>query len=160
MRKTQLNIIPYVIFGMMISESLVPSDITKHLKEEFSLIQPESVIKRINRLFKNELFSPYDLYDQIIRYIIENYKIKHNDNKVHIVFDHMFSRDNYTVFMMTMRVGNQGIPLWFRYFEGKECPEAFQEEFIKEGISYVSALFDNKYNLIFLADRWFNSTGL
>lgn len=111
MRKTQLNIIPYVIFGMMISESLVPSDITKHLKEEFSLIQPESVIKRINRLFKNELFSPYYLYDQIIRYIIENYKIKHNDNKVHIVFDHMFSRDNYTVFMMTMRVGNQGIPL-------------------------------------------------
>lgn len=160
MRKTQLNIIPYVIFGMMISESLVPSDIAKHLKEKFSLVQPESVIKRINRLFKNKLFSPYEIYDQIIRYVIENYKVKHNDNKVHIVFDHMFSRDNYTIFMITMRVGNQGIPLWFRCFEGKECPEAFQEEFIKEGISYVSDLFDNKYNLIFLADRWFNSTGL
>lgn len=159
-RKTQLNIIPYITFGMMIFESLVPIDIAKRLKEEFSLIQIESIVKRINRLFKNKYFQPYDLYDQIIRNIINNYKVKHNDNKIHIVFDHMFSRDNYTVFMMTMRVGNQGIPIWFRCFEGKEGPEAFREDLIKEGISYVSNLFDNKFNLVFLADRWFNSIGI
>ena len=29
-----------------------------------------------------------------------------------------------------------------------------------EGISYVSSLFDASYNLIFLADRWFNSVSL
>ena len=38
----------------------------------------------------------------------------------------MFSNDNYTVFMITMRIGKQGIPLWFRCFEGKSCSDAFQ----------------------------------
>ena len=50
----------------------------------------------------------------------------------------MFSHDNYTVFMISMRIGKQGIPIWFRCFEGKDCPDAFKEELIKEGISYVS----------------------
>ena len=72
----------------------------------------------------------------------------------------MFSRNNYTVFMITMRIGKQGIPLWFRCFKGNECLEAFQEELIKTGISYVSELFNNNFELIFLADRWFNSTGI
>ena len=62
--------------------------------------------------------------------------------------------------MITMRVGKQGIPLWFRCFKGKECPEAYQEELIKSGITYVSKLFNNNFDLIFLADRWFNSLGL
>lgn len=72
----------------------------------------------------------------------------------------MFSRDNYTVFMITMHVGKQGIPLWFRCFKVKECPEAYQEELIKSGITYVSKLFNNNFDLIFLADRWFNSRRL
>ena len=37
-RKTQLNIIPYIFHGMIISESLVPLDIAKNLKDDFSLI--------------------------------------------------------------------------------------------------------------------------
>ncbi len=72
----------------------------------------------------------------------------------------MFSRNNYTVFMITMRIDKQGIPLWFRCFKGNECHEAFQEELIKTGISYVSELFNNNFDLIFLADRWFNPTGI
>ncbi len=159
-RKTQLKIIPYIIHGMIISESLVPLDIAKVLKDDFSLVQLQSVVKRIKRLFANKHFNPYDFYNQIIKFVIANYKKKHNDKRVHIIFDHMYSKDNYTIFMITMRVGKQGIPLWFRCFKGKECPEAFQEELIKSGITYVSKLFDNNFDLIFLADRWFNSTGL
>ena len=52
------------------------------------------------------------------------------------------------------------IPLWFKCFKGKDCPEAYEEKLLKEGISYVSSLFGNEYDLIFLADRWFNSTTL
>ena len=37
---------------------------------------------------------------------------------------------------------------------------AFDETLLKEGISYVSSLFNNSYELIFLADRWFNSSSL
>lgn len=159
-RKTQLNIIPFIIFGMISAESLVPSDISKNLKDEFSLVQHESVIKRIKRLFVNKYFDPYNWYDKIIRFVISNYTKKHNDKRIHIIFDHMFSHDNYTVFMITMRVGKQGIPLWFRAFPQKSHPDAFQEDLLKEGISYISDLFENRFDLIFLADRWFNSTSL
>ena len=72
----------------------------------------------------------------------------------------MFSHDNYTVFMISMRIGKIGIPLWFRCFKGKDSEEAFNEELLKEGISYVSSLFDTSFDLIFSGDRWFNSTSL
>ena len=65
----------------------------------------------------------------------------------------MFSHDNYTVFMITMRIGKQGIPLWFRCFKNKDDSKAFDEKLLKEGISYVSSLFDSSYKLIFLADK-------
>ena len=159
-RKTQLKIIPYIIHGMIISESLVPLDIAKVLKGDFSLIQLQSVIKRIKRLFVNKHFNPYDFYDKIIRYVITNYKKKHKDKRVHIVFDHMYVKDHFTVLLFSMRVGKQGIPLWFRCFEGKDCPDAFKEELITDGISYVASLFDDDMDLIYLADRWFNSTSI
>lgn len=159
-RKTQLKIIPYIIIGMFLSESLVASDISKKLKDDFSLVQHASVVKRIRRLFKNKLFNPYLLYDKIIRFVISNYSKKHNDKRVHIIFDHMFSHDNYTVFMITLRVGKQGVPLWFRCFPGSSEPSAFKEDLLKEGILYVSSLFSSDFDLIFLADRWFNSFSL
>ena len=100
------------------------------------------------------------MYDSIIRFVIANYKKKHKDNRVHIIVDHMFSHNNYTVLMISMRIGQQGIPLWFRCFKGKP-DDAYQESLILEGINYVINLFkDKSYNLIFLADRWFNSVNL
>lgn len=101
-RKTQLKIIPYIVIGMIISESSVASDIAKNLKDDFSLIQHDSVIKRIRRFFKNKLFDPYLFYDLIIKFVIKNYKGSHKSNSVHIVFDHLFSHDNYTVFMISI----------------------------------------------------------
>ena len=124
-RKTQLKMIPYVSIGMILSESSVASDIAKNLKDDFSLVQHESVIRRIKRLFKNKLFDPYKFYDDVIRYVISNYKPKHDDKRIHITFDHMFSHDNYTIFMISMRVGKQGIPLWFRCFKNKNDSYAF-----------------------------------
>ncbi len=159
-RKTVLNILPYILIGIINSESLVASDISKHLKGNFSLVQHDSVIKRIRRFFKNKLFNPYDFYDKIIRFVISSYKPKHYDKRVHIIFDHMFSKNNYTVFMISMRIGTQGIPLWFRCFNGNFQSDSCSEDLLMQGISYVSSLFPSDYNLIFLADRWFNSTSL
>lgn len=130
-RKTQLKIIPPILHGMIISESLVSLDITKNLKDDFSLVQLESVVKRIRRLFVNKHFHPEEFYNKIISYTIFNYKLKHNDKRVHIVFDHMFSKDNFTVFMITMRVRKQGVSLWFRCFKEKDDSDAFAEELIK-----------------------------
>ena len=72
----------------------------------------------------------------------------------------MFSHNNYTVFMITMKVGKQDIPLWFRCFNDKDNPSSFDKSLLKEGIPYGSSLFDFSYKLIFLADRWFNSSSL
>ncbi len=159
-RKTQLNIIPHVIFGLIDAESVVTGDIAKVLKDEFCYVQTESIERRIRRLFNNKHFDPYDFYASIIKYIIPKYKVKHGNQKIHITFDHMFSHDNYTTLMFTMRVGKQGIPLWFRSYIGKDNEDAFTEDIIIEGINFVSNLFSKDYHLIFLADRWFNSQAI
>lgn len=160
-RKTQLNIIPYIMFGMIQAESCSAPDIAKVLKKDFSLIQYSSVVKRINRFWKNNLFNPYSFYHDIIFNVLSTYKKKHNDKRVHITFDHMFSHDNYTVFMISMRIGTQGIPLWFKCFKDSNNKEAFRLDTLKEGILEVSNLFKNTdLELIFLADRWFCSTEL
>ena len=113
-RKTQLKIIPYILIGMIQAESTVSLDIAKNLKDDFSSVQLESIVRRLKRLYTNKHFNPYDFYDKIIKYVISTYKKKHPDDRVHIIFDHMFSHNNYTVFMISMRIGKQGIPLWFR----------------------------------------------
>lgn len=156
-RKTQLNIIPPIIFGMINSNSSSSNLIAANLKDEFSLVQFDSITRRIRRFFNNSLFNPYTFYQTIISYILSNYKVKHSNQKIHIIFDHMFSHDNYTVFMMSMRVGKQGIPLYFKCFKYSDS-EAFKLSTITEGIDFVSNLFKNtNYKLVFLADRWFNS---
>ncbi len=167
LRKTQLNIIPEILFGMIVSESVVTSDIAKTLKEDFSFVAPESIKKRIRRFFNNKLFDSENFYNALIIYVISQYKIKHKDRRIHITFDHMFSHDNYVTLMFTMRIGKQGIPIWFKSFKQEYINKdvslekgntiAFDEALIIEGIKHVSSLFDKSFNLIFLADRWFNS---
>ena len=141
---------------MILSEYIAFFDIAKKLKNDFSKVLHDSVIRCIKRFFNNNLFNPYDFYDDIIKHVIANYKSKHSDKRVHITFDHMFSHDNYTVFMMSTRVGKQGISLWYRSFKGLGEGDAL----LKDGISHISSLFNNSFDLIFLADRWFNSTSL
>ena len=161
LRKTQLNILPAIIFGMAISESCITNDIVKILKDEFNLVYPSSVERRIRRFFNNKLFNCYDFYEDCIKSIINNYKLSHDDNRIHITMDHMYMRDEFTVFMITLRVGKQSIPLWFRCFEGKNDPNAYKESTLKDGIDFVDKLFQNiDCKLIFLGDRWFNSVSL
>ena len=158
-KKTHLNIIPYIILSMILSESCVPIDMAKVLKDEFSSIQIDSVIKRIRRFFSNKLFKPYIFYQKLIIYILKNFHSKHADKTLYITFDHMFSKSNYTVFMFTMRVGTFGVPIWFKCFKNISKNGAFKLDAMKEGIEAVSKLFKNTdFNLVFLADRWFGSS--
>ena len=61
--------------------------------------------------------------------------------------------------MITMRISTQGIPIYFKVFKGKR-DDAFKEKIIINGFSFVSKLFNNKYELVFTADRWFNSVNI
>ena len=153
--KPQLKIIPHIIIGMIKSESVVTTDIIKKIKDPWSEVQPASIERRLERFFNNDKFLPYDFFDSIIQHIIKNYKYKNKN--VYISFDHMYCKDNFTIFLLSLRIGKQGIPLWFRCFKGTDNPDAFKLSLMKQGISYVHNLFkDKKCNLIFLADRWFN----
>ena len=159
LRKTQLNFIPSLMFGMINSESCASSDIAKSLNDELKWAQFDSVVKRINRFWNNELFIGKIFFNDLITSVINNYKSKHSNNKVHITFDHMFSHDNYTVFMLSMRIGTQGIPIYYECFKGSNNNEAFKIDTIINGINAVDKLFKDKgFDLIFLADRWFCST--
>ena len=102
-RKTQLKFIPYIIFGILNAESSVAGDIAKMLKDDFSLIQYDSITRRIRRLYRNKYFDPYYFYENVIKYVLAQFKLKHADNVIHIVFDHMYSHDNYTVLLFSKK---------------------------------------------------------
>ncbi len=160
-RKNQLNFLPSLMFGMISSESCASSDIAKSLKDEQKWAQYDSIVKRINRFFNNDHFDGKVFFNNVITSILVSYKSKHSNNRVHITFDHMFSHDNYAVFMFTMRLGTQGFPIYFDCFKGSNNTDAFKIDTLKNGIKAVDDLFKDKdLDLVFLADRWFCSTEL
>lgn len=156
--KTQLNFLPEVIFGMSVSESIVSHKISAELKEQLKFAQLESIKRRVSRLMNNTRFQGKVCFFEVVKHIIDNLKPKHNDNRLHVIIDHSYSKDNYTVLMCSMRVGKQGIPIYFEVFDGINNPEAFYDSTLIKAVNYINNLFkDKNVNLIFLADRWFNS---
>ena len=126
------------------SESVVTQDIVRVLKDNFSLVQLDSVSRRIRRLLNNSRFDGYLFYKETITHVINNYKIKHSSNTVHLTINHMYSKENYTVLFVSMRVGKQGIPIYFECFKGIKNPEAFYDRTVIKAIDYVFDLFKNK----------------
>ena len=140
---------------MISAESVVTPDISKKLQNHFPDIQFSSITRKLERFFNNDKFDQYFFYHSIISHVIDKYILKNKN--VYISFDHMFCKSSFTVFLLSLKIGKQGIPLFFRCFLGNNSPEAFSLSLIKEGISYVHNLFIHKdCKLIFLADRWFN----
>jgi len=144
-----------LIISIILAESAVISDISKKTFS-FNNINDESLHRKIRRFFQSKNFCPYHIFDSIIKHVIVNYKINHPDKRIHISIDHMFCKDKFVTLMFTLRIGKQGLPLFFRCFKGHNNPDAFDTDLIIEGIDYVYNLFSNHdYNIIFLADRWF-----
>ena len=109
--KPQNNFISDCIVGMIKSESVVTTDIIKKIpRDYFDETLFSSKEKKFYRFFNNTRFNPYSFYDSIIKYVISNYKIK-NDN-VYISFDHMYCKDRFTIFLLSLKIGKQGIPLY------------------------------------------------
>lgn len=103
--KPQLKLIPYIILGMIESESVVTADIVKKLKGDFSKVNQSSTTRRLERFFNNEKFDVYKFYDGIIKNVIAEYKI--NREEIHVTMDHMFCRNNFTILLFSMRIGKQ-----------------------------------------------------
>lgn len=103
--KPHLKILPAIIFGMIQSESVVTTDIVKKLKDYFYSVSPSSTVRRLERFFNNLKFDIYNLYEAIISFVISNYKLKNSN--VYISFDHMYCKDKFTVFLLSLRIGKQ-----------------------------------------------------
>ena len=104
-KKPQLKIIPYIILGMIESESVVTTDIVKKLKGNFSLVNPFSTVRRLERFFNHPKFDIYQFYHEIISHVISNYTPKHKE--IHICMDHMYCRDDFTILVFSIKIDKQ-----------------------------------------------------
>ena len=106
--KPHLKIIPDIIIGMIKSESVVTTDIIKHLKFPFSDVLQSSIERKFQRFFNNTKFSPFAFWESLISHVISNYNFKNKN--VYVSFDHMYCRQSFTVFLFSLRIGNQRYP--------------------------------------------------
>ena len=118
------------------------------------------IIEEYLDFFNNHRYNIHSLFDKIVIYILSNFNLSHDDNNIHISFDHMFSKEKFTILMFTLRIGKQGIPIYFKCFYGKRLNEnhgeAFKIKEVKDGIKHCHDLIKNAIpnaNIIFLADR-------
>lgn len=129
--KPHLKNISYIITGMISAESVVNSDIARKLKDDFSLVHLESIERRFRRFFNSFSSITYSFYSSFISSIISKFCVKHSDSKIHISFDHMFCKNKFTILLFSLRIGRQGIPIWFRCFKGQHNPDAYKIDLIK-----------------------------
>ncbi len=147
-----------IITAMIDAESVVSADIARKFKDTSYPIFLSSLERRFMRFFSSFSNVAYKFYASLIQFIISRYRIKHADKKVHISFDHMFCKDKFTILLFALRLGKQGIPLWFRCFKNRHNSDAYKFDLIKEGILFCKNLFPVDSHIIFLADRWFTHT--
>lgn len=162
--KTLLNFVPELFASLIFSESTTLSKIAlakwQNIKSTTKL---DSINKRISRTLHNTSYSFHGLFDSIVKDCLSRYKLSHNDKNIHITFDHMFVEEKFTVLMFTLRVGKQGVPIFFKVFPGTGSEfhgEAFKLKNIKAGIKYCHELIKSTIpdaKIIFLADRWFGN---
>ena len=105
--KPHLKNIAFIIAGMVSAESVVTSDISRKLKDDFSTVLLESVERRFRRFFNSFSSIAYLFFDAVIVHVISKFCVKHSDNKVHISFDHMFCKDKFTILLFSLRIGKQ-----------------------------------------------------
>ncbi len=106
--KPHIKSLSYIITGMISSESVVTSDISRKLKDHFSLILLESIERRFRRFFKSFSSFAYSFYESFISYIVSHFCGIHSNNpNIHISFDHMFCKDKFTILLFSLRIGKQ-----------------------------------------------------
>lgn len=164
--KHQRNFLSDFFTAFLSSNSINFDKIALELSHKYSNIHFDSILKRISRFLNNHNNNFHDLFNQIIKFIISNFKVKHDDKRIFISFDHMYVKDKFTVFMLSLKIGKQGFPIFFDSCDGKSkensnrTGEVFKVSNIKKALLYVHNLFksiDPDIEIVFLADRWFGN---
>ena len=163
-QKTFLNFLPDFLFGLINSESITLSEIALSIVPLHKDIFLSSIERRCSRFLNNPNFFIHDIFDSIITDVLSRFKISHPDiNRFFVSFDHMFVEEKHTILMFSLRIGKQGIPIYFKLFPGKFAKhhgDAFKSKNITFGISYCHNLIKSicpNAEIVFLADRWFGN---
>ena len=156
----QAHNLAYCAIGAIQANSIITSKISVNFKGILSQNKPDSNIKRVKRFFNNSIFNMNNFFHDFISNVLNNYKVKHRDNNIFISFDHSYNKDDFTSIVFSLKIGKQSIPVWFRCFKGTNDKEAFSLDTIKKGITFIHNLLSSRYNIIFLADRWFNEPAI
>ena len=168
--KPQLKIIPHILTSIINAENITTFDIAKNYIDSSLLTNQASIEKKLWRFFNNSKFNGLSFFNKAIKYIINNVNtVKHD--KLIVVLDHMFMKNNFVTLMFTVKVGKQAIPIWFkcdktkanRHHEIDELTKKFlfSEKVIFNAIDEVIQLLSPlKSKIIFLADRWFCNLNL
>ena len=163
--KPQLKIIPHIISSIINSENITTLDISKSFIDDSLLSNQSSIEKKLWRFFNNPKFNGISFFNSSIKYVINNFKaLKHN--KLIVVMDHMFMKNNFVNLVFTLKIGKQSIPIWFRCDKTKsnghhEIDELtkkwlFSEKVIFNAIDEVIELLSPiNTKITFLGDRWF-----
>lgn len=163
--KPQVKTLPYLISSIILSENITTADISKVYIDDSLLTNDSSIQKKLWRFFNNSKFDGIAFYNAAIKYIVHNLKsLRHN--KLIVVMDHMFMKNNFVTLMFSLKIGEQSIPIWFkcdktksnRHHEIDELTKKclFSEKVIFNAINDVIELLTPlNTKITFLADRWF-----
>lgn len=147
-----------IVLGIIIGESVILSDISQELKDNYSKGTEESKIKRIYRFLSNDKFNSENLYNFFIYNALKKYK--NFSGKVDIIFDHTTIENRFVILQFVMRIGKRTVPLWYKVFHYKEKGnKSFL--YVKEGLAFIhSILKPYNFEVTLLADRGFKNIDL
>ncbi len=150
-----LKFLPLYSLAIAFKESVITSDLASFIAPKLN-INLDSAKIDINRFLSNINNDFYFFFEEFISRIISTYKIKHPDKRIHISIDHGDIEDRFTVLMFTLKIGKQGIPLFFRVFPYHD-EKAYSFSLFQEGIDFCHNLFksiDPECEIIDLFDRF------
>lgn len=86
-----------IVTGILLSKSVIISEISQKLKDDFTDATEESKIKRIYRFFSTSTINPDYIYYCFIQEIIKKYVKRSNSNEIVIIFDHTTLDDRFLI---------------------------------------------------------------
>lgn len=144
--------------GIITSKSVVLSDISEELKDNYTTASEPSKIKRLFRFFTNDNFDAECVYYNFAYNLLKRAKLR--DKKAIVIFDHTIVEDKFLILQFSLKIGKGAVPLLYKtfYYNDKNNKNF---EHVKEGLSYVyKILKPHNFHVILLADRGFKSVDL
>jgi hypothetical protein len=118
LKSTRLNNLVAVIIGIIVSRSVILSNISQELKDCYSRGNEESKIKRIQRFLNNKDIDPESTYEFFVYKLLKSYKSK--SNRINIIFDHTTIEDRFVILQFSLKIGKRAVPLWYKVFKYRE----------------------------------------